>query len=129
MNLYELNKSKHQRVLDNKDRIIEMKEKGFPTRVIAERFGVTHPTIYYFLVKHGIIEKKNEERLLYPRRRRAEQGDVKPFMERISPELKAMIKRNTEINNARIKRPGSMRREEEKELVGSIAEMTITNIV
>ena len=129
VNLYEENKIKHKKIVKNTDRIIAMHNEGKKTTEIAKVMGVSPPSIYYLLLKKGIINRVKKSRPLYRHKKKVEQGDVKPFMERISPELRAMIKRNTEINNIKIKRPGSMIREEEKELVGSIAEMTITNVV
>jgi len=130
LNLFEINHNKHIKIIENTDKIIAMQKEGKKTTEIAKEIGVSHATIYHFLIDHHVIERKRKPRLICQRRRKNEyEKKLKPFMERISPELRAKIKKNTEINNKNIKRPGSMTREEEKELVGSIAEMTITNVV
>jgi len=130
LNLYDENQAKHKKIVANTENIIKWHVEGKNLKEIAEIMGVSHATIYYLLIKKGIIQKCRKVITPYSRKRKSEyEKKLKPFMERISPELRAMIKRNTEINDTRIKRPGSMRREEEKELVGSIAEMTITNVV
>ena len=133
INVYEQNQIKHKKMIENTDRIIAMQKEGKNTKDIAKEIGVSHATIYYFLIHHHIIEKKRGERIPYARRRKNEfEKKLKPFMERISPELRAMIKRNTEINNTRIKtysNPPKDEEDRELELVDNIIEMEITDVV
>ena len=133
MNLYEENQIKHKKMIENADRIIAMQKEGKNTKEIAKEMGVSHATIYYFLIRRHIIEKKRGERIPYARRRKNEfEKKLKPFMERISPELKAMIKRNTTLNNGRIKtytNPPKSEEDRELELVDNIIEMEITDVV
>ena len=133
INLYEQNQIKHKKIIENESKIIAMQKEGKNTKEIAKEMGVSHATIYYFLIHHHIIEKKRGERIPYARRRKNElKKKLKPFIERISPELKAMIKRNTAMNNGRIKtytNPPKDEEDRERELVDNIIEMEITDVV
>ena len=133
LNLYEQNQIKHKKIIENESKIIAMQKEGKNTKEIAKEMGVSHATIYYFLIHHHIIEKKRGERIPYARRRKNEsEKKLKPFMERISPELKAIIKRNTAMNNGRIKtytNPPKDEEDRERELVDNIIEMEITDVV
>ena len=131
MNLFEMNHIKHVRIIENTDRIIAMHNEGKKTIDIAKEMGVSHATIYCMLIKKGIIESTRKPRPLYSHRKKVEEN-IKPFMERISPELRAMIKKNTEINNERIKiynNPPKDEEDRELELVDNIIEMPITDVV
>ncbi len=131
MNLFEINHIKHVRIIENTDKIIKMHNEGKKTIDIAKAMGVSHATIYSLLIKKGIIETTRKPRPLYSHRKKVEQENLKPFMERISPELRAMIKRNTEINNTRIKtysNPPKDEEDRELELVDNIIEMPITDV-
>ena len=131
VNLYEENKIKHKKIVENTDRIIAMHNEGMKNKEIAKIMGVSHPTIYYLLIKNGVITKCRKDKVACATRRRNEYGKkLKPFMERISPELRAMIERNTAINKGLIKTFNNVSKEEEdRELVGLTSEMEITDVV
>ena len=133
MNLFEINHIKHVRMIENTDRIIAMHNEGKKTTEIAKEMGVSHATIYYFLVRHHIITTKRGIISHANRRRKNEyEKGLKPFMERISPELRAMIEKNTISNNGRIKtypNPPKDEEDRELELVDNIIEMPITDVV
>jgi len=131
VNLFEINHSKHVRIIENTDKIIAMHNEGKKTTDIAKLMGVSHATIYGLLIKKGIIESTRKKRILYSHKEKVEHKNLKPFMERISPELRAAIKRNTEINNTRIKtysNPPKDEEDRELELVDNIIEMPITDV-
>jgi predicted DNA-binding protein YlxM (UPF0122 family) len=107
--IYSRNEHIHKWLIENAENIINMyNEEKKSIKKIAEEMGVSFTAIYSLLVKGNSFsgkKKKGEtgQRGIYPIKRK-EEKNLKPFMERISPELKETLRRNTEINNKFVKR-------------------------
>lgn len=116
----------HKILIENTEKIINMyknEKKRIPN--IAEEFGVCAATIYYLLVRNDAInhKKTRSSRPMYPRERRKERN-LRPFIERISPELQIMLLKNSEINNKFMKRYDiDTHEKEERKMVDSVVEM------
>jgi transposase-like protein len=116
----------HKMLVANTEKIVNMyknEKKRIPS--IAEEFGVCPATIYYLLVRNNAINhrKKRSSSPMYPKERKRE-TNLRPFIERISPELQIMLLKNSEINNRFIKRYDiDTHEKEENKMVDSVVEM------
>jgi len=99
---YEWKQGISKKLIKNKEKIVNMYKKEEKSMVeIAGEFGVCASTIYQFLVRNRIIVQRKAregELLIYPIERKKDK-EILPYMERISPELRMIHKRNQEINN------------------------------
>lgn len=83
----------------NKENIIRQYREEVPVKEIAENESVAMKTIYKYLLKWG-VRKKGDYKTYYSYRK---ENENLPFKERINPELRARMKKNTEINKLYIK--------------------------
>ena len=86
-----------EKVKENKDNIIAMREDGRTLKEIAKRIGVSTTTIYYLLLEEGIITKRMRTPKNVSPGGRVEK--LKPFHQRVSKKLLEQIKYNTQVNN------------------------------
>jgi hypothetical protein len=84
----------------NKEEIIRQYREGIPVKIIAENEDRSMFTIYKYLVKWGVREKK--ERMVREEYKK-EPEIIVPFKERISPEILLRMKENTLTNQKLIK--------------------------
>ena len=81
----------------SRDNIIQKYSEGMPIYDIAELYGVANSTIYIKLAKWGIKIKKYKgargRKIDKPRKR---------YKRKFSPELQAIMKENSRINNSKI---------------------------
>ncbi len=128
--IYSKNEHIHRRLVENTERIVNMYKEKKSIEKIAEELGVSFSAIYSLLIKNNALgnKKKKEEtgqRKIYPSRRKEE--NIKPFYERISPELQIILKRNQEINNRYVKRYDiDTKEKEENRMIGKVVEMKET---
>jgi hypothetical protein len=128
--IYSRNEHIHKWLTENAKKIVDMYKKKKSIKKIAEEMGVGFTSIYSLLIKNNALgnKKKKEEtgqRKIYPSRRKEE--NLKPFYERISPELQIMLRRNQEINNRLIKRYDyDTHEKEENNMIGRVVEMKVT---
>jgi transposase len=128
--IYSRNEHIHKWLTENAKKIVNMYEEKISIKKIAEEMGVGFTAIYSLLIKNNALgnKKKKEEtgqRKIYPSKRKEE--NLKPFYERISPELQMMLKRNQEINNIHMKRYDyDTHEKEENVMVGNVVEMKET---
>ena len=85
-----------EKVKENKDNIIAMREEGRTLKEIAKGIGVSTTTIYYLLLEGIIVKKSLTPKNLSPGGRVEK---LKPFHQRVSKKLLEQIKYNTQVNN------------------------------
>lgn len=128
--IYSRNEHIHKWLVENAEKIVNMYKGKKSIKKIAEEMGVSFSAIYSLLIKSDAFsnKKKKEEtgqRKIYPTKRKEE--NLKPFYERISPELQIILKRNQEINNIHVKRYDIDTKERnDNKMIGNVVKMKET---